>query len=155
MAGTMLRRSLLLAILWWVLTEGRPDTWGLGLVGVAAALASSLILLPRRRRLALARVPGFLGYFLWHSAKAGAQVAAIALRFRLDLRPAVLELPLALPGGMPRILMAAVLGLMPGSISVRLADGRLRVHALDERLPVAAAAHALEARIARLFREVP
>lgn len=152
----MLRRGLLFAALWWVLVEGRPDAWALGAVGVAAAVGSSLVLLPPRpRRLRLSSVPAFVGFFLWHSALGGAQVAAIALRIRTDLHPALLELPLAVPAGAPRILMATVLGLMPGSISVRLADGRLRVHALDERLPVAASARALEARIARLFPEVP
>ncbi|MCK7498394.1 MAG: Na+/H+ antiporter subunit E [Comamonadaceae bacterium] len=78
-------------------------------------------------------------------------MAAMALRPRLDLRPTVIELPLGLPPGAARVLMTSVLGLMPGTVGVRLDGERLRVHVLDERLPVAAEAGALESHIARLF----
>jgi multicomponent Na+:H+ antiporter subunit E len=40
---------------------------------------------------------------------------------------------------------------MPGTVGVRLAGDQLRVHVLDERLPVAAEAAALETHIARMF----
>ena len=67
----------------------------------------------------------------------------------------LLELKLALPAGVPRILMLNTLGLMPGTLGVRLDGDRLKVHVLDERLPVAAEARALEAHIARLFGVAP
>ncbi len=75
----------------------------------------------------------------------------MALRPRPDLRPEFLELELALPVGSPRVLMLNTLGLMPGTLGVRLDGNRLKLHVLDKRLPVAAAARELEAHIARLF----
>jgi hypothetical protein len=51
--------------------------------------------------------------------------------------------------------MCIALGVMPGTVSVRLAEERLRLHLLDARLPAAKATGALEARVARLFRGRP
>ncbi|OGA99402.1 MAG: hypothetical protein A3E79_18425 [Burkholderiales bacterium RIFCSPHIGHO2_12_FULL_61_11] len=67
----------------------------------------------------------------------------------------MLELPLGLAPGLPRVLMAGVLGMMPGTVGVQLTGDRLRVHVLDERLPAAAEAAALQAHIARMFGERP
>ena len=156
MMRAALQRGLLFALLWWISVEGRQDAWGMGLLAVLAASAASLALLPPgKNRIAPGAVLGFLGFFVWQSAKGGMQVAAIALRPRLDLRPAMIELSLTLPPGLPRVLMAGVLGLMPGTVGVRLAGARLRVHVLDERLPVAAGMRRLEAHIARMFGVPP
>lgn len=147
-----LQRGLLFAVLWWISVEGRQDAWAMGLLAVAVATAVSLVLLPPGKyRIAPGAALGFFGFFVWQSAKGGMQVAAIALRPRLDLRPVLLELSLTLPPGLPRALMAAVLGLMPGTVGVSLTEERLRVHVLDERLPVAAGMRRLEAHIARMF----
>jgi multicomponent Na+:H+ antiporter subunit E len=152
MMRAALQRALLFASLWWISAEGRQDAWGMGLLAIVAATAASLALLPpEKNRISIGGLFGFLGFFMMQSAKGGAQVAAMALRPRLDLRPAVIELSLSLPPGLPRILMTAVLGLMPGTVGVRLAGDRLRVHVLDKRLPVAAEAAALETHIARMF----
>jgi multicomponent Na+:H+ antiporter subunit E len=152
MMREVLQRGLFFALLWWISVEGRLDAWGAGLAAVAAATAASLALLPPGRiRISARGLLGFLGFFFSQSARGGVQVALMALRPRVDLRPAVIELSLSLPPGLPRILMAAVLGLMPGTVGIRLTGDRLRVHVLDERLPVAAETAALEAHIARMF----
>lgn len=154
--AAVLRRAPILAFLWWVLAEGRLEAWGLGAIAVAAATWASLHLLPpSRRRLAIGGFLGFAGFFLWNSLRGGAQVAWMALRLRPGLRPALLELELALPAGTPRVLMLNTLGLMPGTLGVSLDGERLKLHVLDERLPVAAEARALEAHIARLFGVAP
>ncbi|OGB32381.1 MAG: hypothetical protein A3F78_02450 [Burkholderiales bacterium RIFCSPLOWO2_12_FULL_61_40] len=153
---TAVQRALLYALLWWILAEGSADSWGLGAVAVAAATAVSLRLMPpglhRMGGIALLR---FLTFFLWNSIRGGWQVAMLALRPRLDLEPIVLELSLALPPGAPSILMLGALGLMPGSVGMRLDHRRLRLHVLDGRLPMAKEARSLEGHIARLFGLVP
>ncbi|MEF8702659.1 MAG: Na+/H+ antiporter subunit E [Candidatus Accumulibacter sp. UW26] len=149
-------RCLLFALFWWLLVEGRLAGWGLGLVAIVVALVASLVLSPPRRRgFSSIGLLAFLGFFLLRSAQGGAQVAVLALRPRLALRPTLLELPLTLPPGAPRTLMINALGLMPGTVAIRITDDRLQVHALDERMPIAAEAHALERRIARLFGAPP
>jgi multicomponent Na+:H+ antiporter subunit E len=144
------------ALLWWILSEGRLDGWLLGGGGVAAATWASLRLAPPGAR-GVRAVPllRFLGFFVWNSLRGGVQVAFMALRPRPDLVPALLELELALPPGAARVLMLNTLGLMPGTLGVDLDHARLRLHVLDARLPVAAEARALEARIARLYGAAP
>ncbi|MCF8198447.1 MAG: Na+/H+ antiporter subunit E [Sulfuritalea sp.] len=150
--AAVLRRAPMFALLWWVLAEGQSEAWGLGAVAVATATSASLYLQPpSRRRFSITGFLGFAGFFLWNSLHGGAQVAWMALRPRPDLRPEFLELELALPVGSPRVLMLNTLGLMPGTLGVRLDGDRLKLHVLDKRLPVAASARALEAHIARLF----
>jgi multicomponent Na+:H+ antiporter subunit E len=145
-------RVLLFACVWLILAEGRLDGWLLGGVAVIAATWTSVALWPPLAHgVRLAVLPGFLAFFFANSVRGGWQVALMALRGRRALQPAVLDLPLNLPAGAPRILLTTVLGLMPGTVGIELADDRLRLHVLHQGLPVVAEARALERRIAALF----
>lgn len=145
-------RVLLFACLWWILAEGRLDGWLLGGVAVIAATWTSVALWPPLAHgVRLAVLPGFLAFFFVNSVRGGWQVALMALRGREALHPAFLELPLNLPAGAPQILLTNMLGLMPGSVGVEMADNRLRLHVLHQNLPVVAEARALERHIAALF----
>ncbi|MDP2238876.1 MAG: Na+/H+ antiporter subunit E [Burkholderiales bacterium] len=156
MTAALLRRGILFALLWWILSEGRAGSWGLGAIAVAVALwASVRLLLPASGRISVAGLFAFMGYFIWNSVRGGAQVALIALRGRQALQPDMLEMQLSLRSGAARILMVNALGLMPGSLGVRLEGDRLRLHVLDARMPIAVAVRALEARIEVIFREQP
>ena len=148
----MVLRSSLFALFWWVLAEGRQDGWMLGAVAVALATWISLKLLPPAAfPLRLARLPGFVAFFVLNSVRGGLQVAGMAWRGPASLQPALIELPLGLPPGAPRILLVNALSLMPGTLGVEMSDTLLRLHVLDRRLPVLDEARALEARIAHLF----
>lgn len=152
MIRLLLLRIMLFAFLWWILAEGRSDGWLLGGIAVAAATwASGVLWTNATHGLRLAALPGFLIFFFANSIRGGWQVAFMALRGRRALQPALIELPLNLPAGAPQILLTNVLGLMPGTVGVELADDRLRLHVLHHDLPVVADARALERRIAALF----
>lgn len=156
MTRAILTRGFSFALLWWVLADGHAASWGLGAVAVVAATAASLRLLPPgAQRIGAVALLRFLGFFLWSSLRSGIQVAALALRPRLDLAPIMLERRLALPPGAPRLLMLNTLTLLPGTIGVSLEEARLRIHVLDARMPVAAELRALETHIARLFGTAP
>ncbi|MDP3438309.1 MAG: Na+/H+ antiporter subunit E [Azonexus sp.] len=156
MISAIFRRGLMALLLWWILTEGRSDAWGLGLVAVMLALWLSLKLLPPKRPgIRLIRLPGFVGFFIWNSILGGLQVAFVALRGRQALQPGVLELSVSLPAGAPRLLLINLLGLMPGTLGMQLKDDHLRLHGLDERRPLLADVRALEQRIAHLFGITP
>lgn len=150
-ARAVLGRGALFTGLWWVLAGGRADSWGVGGVSVILALAASLVLLPPAKgRFSPLGLAAFVGFFLIQSVKGGIQVAAMALRPRLDLAPAMLDLPLALPPGLARILLANTLTLLPGTLSVRIEGDRLRLHVLDRRLPIMEELRAAEAAITRI-----
>lgn len=156
MTGALLFRGAAFALVWWALAEGRADSWGVGAVTVAAALAASLALAPPGAgRWSLAGLLGYAGFFLVQSVKGGSQVAAQAFRPRMDLAPALVDVPVALPEGLPRVLLVNTLNLLPGTVSVHLAGDRLRLHVLDARLPIAEEVRQAEARIACLWRTGP
>jgi multicomponent Na+:H+ antiporter subunit E len=147
----ILLRGASFAALWWVLAEGRADGWLLGAVAVALSTWTSWIVLPPGPgTVSLLGLSRFMTFFVWNSLRGGVQVAAMALRGRATLRPALLELPITLPPGGARVLLLNALGLMPGTLGVELAGETLRLHVLDERLPVVAEARALEAAISKL-----
>ncbi len=148
-----LGRGLLLAALWWTLTDGRTYAWGVGAASVALALLASLHLLPPASKpLSLLGCLAFAGFFLRHSIQGGLQVAAQALRPRLDIEPALLDLPLTLAPGAARVLLLCTLSLLPGTLSVRVLGDTLRLHALDRRLAVREEMRAAEAAVARIWR---
>lgn len=156
MIAAILFRGLVFALIWWALAEGRADSWGVGAVSVALALAASLALSPPgRMRLSPRGLLAFIGFFLIQSVRGGAQVAARAVRPRMDLAPALLDLPVSLPEGIGRVLLVNTLSLLPGSLSVRVEGDRLRLHVLDARLPIAEEVRDVEARIARLLGDAP
>jgi multicomponent Na+:H+ antiporter subunit E len=153
MRGSWLRRIVLFALVWWIIVEGRLDAWPLAVVGIGAATAASLKLLPpgRAPSLAFSGLLGFLCYFVGQSLLGGFQVARLALQVRPLLRPALIELPLTLPPGLPRLLFTATLGLMPGTLGVRLDKDSLLIHVLDAELPIAEKADVLAGHISHLF----
>jgi multicomponent Na+:H+ antiporter subunit E len=121
-------------------------------VSVGAALAASLYLAPPGQgRLSSAGLLDFAGFFLVQSFKGGTQVAVRAFRPRMDLAPALMEVPVTLPEGLARVLLVNTLNLLPGTVSVRLEGDRLYLHVLDERWPVAEEVRETEARIARML----
>jgi multicomponent Na+:H+ antiporter subunit E len=152
MARAVAPRGLAFALIWWALAEGRSDSWGLGLVSVGLAVAASLILSPPGPgRISLSGLLGFAGFFVIQSVRGGVQVAARALGPRMDLAPALVELPLSLPPGPGRVWLVYTLNLLPGTVSVGIGHSILRLHVLDARLPVAEEVREVEARITRML----
>ena len=154
--GTVMLRALLFAGLWWILAEGVTEAWLLGAVAVTVAVWTSLRLWPPAATpIRLAGLPGFLGFFVWNSIRGGLQVVGMAVRGRGALQPALVELAVKLPSGAACVLMVNTLSLMPGTLGVDLNGTTLRLHVLDERLPVIDEARSLEAVIAWLFGSSP
>lgn len=156
MLRTIIVRCMFAIALWWILAEGRVDTWGIGAIAVVSAVLVSLRLLPvSAGRVSFPGLAAFVCLFVWNSVRGGVQVALAAFHGRTALRPGILEMRLELPPGGGRILLVNTLGLMPGTLGVELDDDRLRVHVLDERLPIAEEAREIERAIGRLFKVTP
>lgn len=157
--GRLLRRALLvrtvvLAFVWWVLTGGDNTSWLLGAPGVALALWVSVRLAPPPAvQFSPLAALQFLAFFTWQSLKGGLQVARMALRPTLDLRPTLIELPLRLPPGPSPLFLASALSLMPGTLAVGIEHHRLRLHVLDARMPIEREVRAAEQRVAAMYRE--
>lgn len=153
MIAALALRVAAFALVWWVLTEGRADSWGVGAASIGLALAASLKLAPPARLafspLGIAR---FAGFFLVESMRGGTQVALAALRPAMPLAPDLVPVRVRLPAGLPRVLLMNTLNLLPGTLSVTLDGDTLWLHVLDRTLPIAREVATVEAHIARALK---
>jgi len=146
-------RLLLFTAIWWLLTEGSRDAWAMGAVAILVTLVISLCLLPAGpRRVSISGLILFSGFFILRSIIAGSQVARIVLRPRLSIRPVMREFTLHLTHESERVFLASTLSLLPGTLTAGLEGNLLRMHVLDEHLPVEEELRDVEKRVARLFR---
>lgn len=154
MIAALVLRSALFAFVWWMLAEGRTDSWSVGLPSVALATGISLWLAPPGHlRVSLWGALVFAGFFLLESIRGGLQVAAQVFRPRMDIAPGLITVPVTLPEGLGRVLLINTLNLLPGTVSVRLIDNTLWLHVLDTRLPIAHEVDRVEARIAHALTQ--
>jgi multicomponent Na+:H+ antiporter subunit E len=150
--GLVWRRLLGFALLWWVLTEGYPGAWGLGVPIILASLLATF-LLPSVGDWSwrLAGLARFLPFFLLQSLRGGIDVARRALHPQLPLAPQMFEFRFRLPASPARIFFADTVSLLPGTCSASLQEESLQIHVLDASLPVAIALRQIEERVAELF----
>jgi multicomponent Na+:H+ antiporter subunit E len=152
--GSLALRTLVLAGLWLLLTEGAAEAWWVGLPVVLVAAYVSLFFMPpvRLRPLALMR---FLPLFFWRSLAGAWDVALRALRPRRRLHPGLADYEMRLRGGLPRVFFANTVSLLPGTLSADIRGSTLRVHMLQDSPDARAGLAKLESEVARLFASEP
>jgi multicomponent Na+:H+ antiporter subunit E len=141
-------------LLWLVLIGTEPKHWPFGIVAACSATWASALFWPTSGGLSPFGVARFTLRFLPQSVMAGLDVARRAFSPDPGLHPGIVAHETALPPGMARDGMTAVMSLQPGKLPVGLADeSALLVHCLDTRQPVAADMASDEAAYRRMFRE--
>jgi len=143
-------RIALFTVLWWLLTEGAAGAWGLGAPAILLAAAVSIALLPHTV-FVWSELLRFVPFFLARSMQGGVDVAWRALHPALLITPTFVDYPLRLPPGLPRVVMINTISLLPGTLSVDVAENRLTMHVLDGRKSYLAEFKTVESRVARLF----
>jgi multicomponent Na+:H+ antiporter subunit E len=129
----------LLALAWMALT----GDWSLPALAFSGALGWLLLRLARPlggegfRRVRIARLPGFLLYFLKEVVVANLKVAAAVIAPRGRLRPAIVAVPLELERDSEIALLANLITLTPGTLSLDVSADRrtLYVHAMAVTSP--------------------
>ena len=149
--STVVSRVLLFSLLWWALTDGTAGSWWIGAPAVAGAVIISVTLVPPLG-LVWREVMGFVPFFLWHSLKGGVDVAWRAFHPRLPITPELIEYPLRLPPGLPRVILVNTVSLLPGTLSAELGGQVLKVHVLDSLGDFLTELEALEQRVGCMFR---
>lgn len=148
--STIIWQGVLYALIWWILTDGALSSWWVGGPVVLLAVASgSALLVPVS--FVWYEVLRFVPFFLWRSLLGGVDVAWRVMHPRLPIAPDLIEYPLQLPPGLPRVLMANIVSLLPGTLSAALNDTLLTVHVLDSRNDNRAELSAVEQGVARIF----
>ncbi|KQT45288.1 hypothetical protein ASG43_13090 [Aureimonas sp. Leaf454] len=107
---------------------------GMGIGWLALRIAAASGHLPRIRPLALAAL---LFLFLKELALSAATVVRAVVKPRLDVKPGLVEVPVTLRRDGEISLLACLITLTPGTLSVDLSEDRrsLLVHALDASDP--------------------
>lgn len=149
--STVVSRALLFSLLWWALTDGTAGSWWIGAPAVASGVIISVTLVPPLG-LVWREVMGFVPFFLWHSLKGGVDVAWRAFHPRMPIMPELIEYPLRLPPGLPRVILVNTVSLLPGTLSAELGGQVLKVHVLDSLGDFLAELEALEQRVGCMFR---
>lgn len=147
---TLLSRILLLGLLWWSLTDGEPGSWLVGVPVVLFAAFVSVRMLPAMSW-SLSGIFLFSLFFLWHSLRGGIDVAQRALHPGMPISPAMHDFRFRLPAGPPRILMANVVNLLPGTLSAEVGEDCLKIHVLDDTGTFAAELRILEQQVASVL----
>jgi multicomponent Na+:H+ antiporter subunit E len=146
-------RGLGLVAVWWILTGGDSTSWTIG--GPVVALALFLtIMWPNDHPTAFSPCDRLLPPFFpapllarW-SRRGLARLPARAT----DFTQAMIDYPLRLPpDDSSRIFFVNTLNLLPGTITVDMAENALRIHLLTQGVDVIARLIELESRVGRLF----
>lgn len=143
-------RTLVFALCWWAVTEGDHSSWTVGCVAVLAAVFLSLRLRPPQP-LHVVAILRFLPLFLWRSLAGGVDVARRALSPALPLQPKLREFRTTLPAGLPRVVFANVVSLLPGTLCADLRGDLLSLHILSDAADDEADLRRLERGVAAIF----
>lgn len=157
MTQAALRRGAIDALFWslfhaalWALFAGGQG-WMLGAPTVALAVALSLWLGLRPLALRPSALPGLLGFVLQHMLLGGWDVARRALHPRSPLQPAWHPFTLTSDSPRVRLLLSAMVGLLPGTLVSRIEGDEMLVHVLDASMPWQATIADLEQHLVRLL----
>ncbi|MFN2318227.1 MAG: Na+/H+ antiporter subunit E [Dermatophilaceae bacterium] len=152
----LLRRALVLSVLWVILVEGDSAYLGYGVAAIPVVVAASLAWAPPAargtRRLAhppLRRLwsgAALLGWLLVQSVRGGVDVArrSLARPVRVDPLEVVVSVRLT---GEPKATALAVLGLLPGTIVAEVREDEAVVHTLSPDLDSAHTWRELQRRV--------
>jgi multicomponent Na+:H+ antiporter subunit E len=150
---------ILIFVLVWAGVTGSFEVLNL-LFGLLLALAAIWLVRerkPDRTRVRLLRVAGLIMLFVVELVKSSWRVAKMVVRPRLDIHPAVIAYPLRVTRDFEIMLLANLITLTPGTLSVDVsADRRLLfVHCIDVDdvdAVIADIRNGFEARIMEAFR---
>lgn len=146
----LLRRAVLFAVLWWMLVGGETASWWIGVPAVILAAAISVALVSPVT-LVWYELFRFVPFFLMRSLLGGADVAWRAFHPGMPIDPHLIEYPIHLPPGLPRVFLANTVSLLPGTLSTALGSNYLNVHVLTRRKDILSELEKLERKVAAIF----
>ena len=148
-AVVLVGRLAALSVVWLVLVDGATSSWWIG-----GPLVLVVAVMPRKRpsfSIVWREIFRFIPFFMSRSVSGGIDVAWRALHPKRPLHPALIEYPLMLPPGLPQVVMANVVNLLPGTLTAELKVAALQVHVIDQRTSYFDELTAVEGAVARIF----
>jgi multicomponent Na+:H+ antiporter subunit E len=151
---SILLRSALFALLWWTLSGGDLNSWLIGLPAVVlAAWASRKLGTGTSLTLSIPGLLRFVPFFIRESFRGGVDVAKRIFHRRLPIHPGFKHYHTKLSSQPERMFFANCISLFPGTLSVRLTNDVIEIHAIDTTVPIEVELEKLEKAVGRLFAE--
>jgi multicomponent Na+:H+ antiporter subunit E len=149
-------RAVLFFVFWLMIAGYNPTDLAVGVATAALATWASLRLLPPARvRLRKWRLAWFILHFLGQSARSGVQVAWLAFRPSMPIRPGFVTYRTHLSGSTLSA-FSAISSLLPGTLPTGSDEqGALLIHCLDVDQPVAADLAREEVLFGDVLADVP
>jgi len=151
--------NLMLALLW-AMAQGEVTLLSIGsgfLVGMLVLHLVGPVLGDSRYAIRFLRAIGLTVFFLKELVVSSIRVAIDVIRPTFTMRPAIIQVPLDVRGDVQITLLANLISLTPGTLSVDVSDdcACLYVHAMygdDPAAVVRSIKHDFERRIVEVFR---
>jgi multicomponent Na+:H+ antiporter subunit E len=150
--GHALLTLFLLAGVWWLLSDGDPSAWLIGLPAVgAAAWSARRLRSPSKGGFSVLGLVRFLPFFFWESVRGGVDVAARTLAPRMRIRPGHTVFYTRLSRMQARVFFANCVSVLPGTLAADLHEDRLDIHLLDSESSHLDELRRLERAVARVY----
>ena len=145
-------RVALLAVIWWVISDGAGGSWLIGLPVLLIAAHLSLVLrAPQPQRIRWVSLIKFTPYFVYESLRGGIDVARRVFSPRPSITPGFLTYPVRLPDEGAQTFFANIISLLPGTLGAGIKDDLIQLHVLDENAQIIRELEVLESKIAPIF----
>lgn len=146
--------TLILAAIWFLLTEGSLLSWIVGIPAIILGLKVKR-LLPAQSTFGVASfaVFPFLIFFAQQSLLGGIDVALRTIRPACRLSPRLITYTFQMSNEIARAFFANVVSMLPGTLSVDMIADGVQIHLLDENLSNVENLQRLESKVAALFGE--
>ena len=136
--------------IWLILCDGDLDSLWIGVPAVFLATLISTAFVTYHP-IVWHEILGFVSFFILRSVRGGLDVAWRACRPNMSIDPDIIEYSSCLPSGIAQVIMANSISLLPGTLSVKLDQGKMIIHVLDIKSNFREEIEGLEQRLARVF----
>lgn len=144
---------LTFAGLWWLLSDN--SGWFFAMPCILGATLLAMRLQRNFWSVRLRYLPGFIVFFLIEVFAGGWDVARRALHPAMPLKPGWVDYPMHCDDQRLALMMSAMLGLFPGTLSSKLENNTLCIHVLDTNQAWHDSASRLEQQLMRLLSVKP
>ncbi len=147
---------LALSALWFLLSEGDPASWAIGIPFIVLGLIIQKALIKGKavhNRFSIRGLIRFTYFFLVESILGAVDVGRRVLALESDFSPHFFDYSIRLQHPFGRQLFINSIGLLPGTLCVDWNDGNAQIHALDNSQRLLQGIEMLEQKIATVFGE--
>ena len=140
------------AFLWWLMTDGQPSSWIIGIPAILFAAWAFMRLNPQAGHyLSLGGLLRFIPFFFIESLRGGIDVAARTLHPRLRIKPGFYRYRLKLEDRLQRLFFVNCVNLLPGTLTADIHEDCIEIHLLSEDIDPEPGLSRLQEAVSRLF----